>query len=55
MATFSPSSLGDRFSLDSIKSQWLRVYTMVGGSAQQGITDDQAEVFKGNWQRTQLN
>ena len=32
------------------EGQWLRVYTMADGSAQQRVTDDPAEVFEGNWQ-----
>jgi hypothetical protein len=36
------------------EGKWLRVYTLADGSAQQRITDDPAEIFEGNWQRTQV-
>lgn len=36
------------------EGKWLRLYTMADGSAQQRITDDPAEIFEGNWQRTQV-
>ena len=32
------------------EGKWLRVYTLVDGSAQQRITDDPAQTFEGNWQ-----
>ena len=35
------------------EGKWLHVYAMADGSAQQRITDDPAEIFEGNWQRTQ--
>ena len=36
------------------EGKWLRIYTMADGSAQQRVTDDPAEIFEGNWQRTQV-